>query len=476
MTDSPSFPVEATSSAAFTRFSSSAVGETWGARASMPVAVRTELPSSGTLAVPPLRELSQPQTTLVEQSKIQAEVPSAFQSNNSVKYETNENVNAISADRAHTQEGDSAKINVGPVDSSKPADIVIGKDGTVSLAKGIADGDKPLKEYNIQVEDGASSAVTEKVVTDLGHLIHAKDKEAVPRIQSGKDASGQDLVSPDFKKDFSKKFDANGEGKDGLPDNPNLPDGGGGGGGGGGDCRPQPKPAPDGNDSPDNVHPPDNDGNGDSSNRGARGLDRFASKLGDMNPAQYGNWLSSVFLPASLLAELGDPPWDPKKVAQLLKEHEGEINKNLDKQIAGLEKQGDKKGAKALGQMKSDFKSAVSDPKKMNDFASSLSHFMEASSHGKASPTDVHAMFNNNSDLEKAVRNARTIEAAKKYDTSRDGDPDLNKIKGENADKLIADLQLPPKDTSSAKPDTAPKDSVNDWLSTWRKNTQAADR
>ena len=53
-------------------------------------------------------------------------------------------------------------------------------------------------------------------------------------------------------------------------------------------------------------------------------------------------------------------------------------------------------------------------------------------------------MFDNNSNLEGAIRRSQMLESAKKYDTSAGGDADLSKLSPDNAASLIADLQRAP--------------------------------
>lgn len=383
-----------------------------------------------------------------------AEVPAAFKSDASAKYQTSDQLPAVASDRTKLGVGESPKINVGPVDESTPADVKIGKDGTVSLARGIADGDKPLQEYNVQVEDGADPRVTEKVLNDLAEMIKSKESDAVPRIESGKGADGQDLVSPEFKDQFREKFGVDGEG-DELPDDPSLPDGGG-------DCGPGPSPGPGPN--PDQLNPDElDDGEPDDSpidggdqidggaysDRAFKALNELSSKMGDMHPSQYGEFMSTTFLPQEILDELGPPPWTPEQMAKLrkyLKEHQKEIQGRIKERASALEQQGDAESAKALNQFADDFEGIANDPQKLESFSTALGNFMERSQNGTANPTDVHALFDNNAGLEKAVRHSQLVEAAKDYDTSgKGGTPDLTKITSEKADKLIAELQLPPR-------------------------------
>ena len=59
-----------------------------------------------------------------------------FKSDNLVRYQTSDKLPAITSDRAQLGTGESPRINVGP--QSGNADILVGKDGTVSLAQGLS--------------------------------------------------------------------------------------------------------------------------------------------------------------------------------------------------------------------------------------------------------------------------------------------------------------------------------------------------
>lgn len=71
-----------------------------------------------------------------------------------------------------------------------------------------------------------------------------------------------------------------------------------------------------------------------------------------------------------------------------------------------------------------------------------MSDFVERSASGKANMTDVHAMFNNDSKLEAAIRNSAVLDAATKYDSSLPGGgADLTRLNSDNAARIVADLQ-----------------------------------
>ena len=162
-------------------------------------------------------------------------------------------------------------------------------------------------------------------------------------------------------------------------------------------------------------------------------------------------------LPPELLAELGDPPWSAEKMKKLqeyLKTHGKDIKKNIGDRAAALEKQGDTEGAKALNDFGTNMETICNDPAKLEQFSTAFANFYDKAAHGEANTTDVHAMFGNDPKLEAAVRNSQLIETAKKYDTSQGGAPDLEKVRKDNGDKLIAELQrnpTPPKETEIIK-------------------------
>jgi hypothetical protein len=389
-----------------------------------------------------------------------ADVPTAFKSNESAKYQVNESMRPVDAARPKIADGESPAINVQPKNDSQPADIVIKKDGTVDIAKGLNDGDKPLSQYNVQVEAGADPKVTEKVLDDLGTMIHDKCPNCTPRIDSGKDTNGGDLVSADYRDRFRERYkpaDQNNPDED-LPDDPELPDGGGGGGGGcdggggGNDLNPDDELGPE---QDENVDPGAD--NSAYRERGFQALKEMSTAMGDMHANHYANWMMAAMLPAELLEELGDPPWSPEKMKKLqeyMKTHGKDIKKNIADRAAALEKQGDTEGAKALNDFGTNMESICNDPAKLEQFSGALANFYDKSAHGEANTTDVHAMFENNSALEAAIRNSQLVETAKKYDSSQGGSPDLEKVKKDNGDKLIAELQrnpTPPKETEIIK-------------------------
>ena len=156
-----------------------------------------------------------------------------FKSENGAQYQTSDKVPAVAADRPILNTGESPRINVAPAtaENAGKADILVGKDGTVSLAEGLAG--KTLKEYNVQVEAGADAKLAEKALTDLGAMIKSQSPDAVPRLNVLKGENGQDLISSDFRDSFRDKFEIAPVDKT-LPDG--QTDGGDGGGGGGGGC------------------------------------------------------------------------------------------------------------------------------------------------------------------------------------------------------------------------------------------------
>lgn len=387
-----------------------------------------------------------------------ADVPAAFKSNDTTKYQVNEGLQAVASDRAKIAEGESPKINVQPKNDSQPADIVIKKDGTVDMAKGLNDGDKPLSQYNVQVEDGADAKVTEKVLDDLGTMIHDKCPNCNPRIESGKNGSGGDIVSSEYRDLFNERYRPVDPEDEALPDDPELPDGGGGGGGGGdGGCGPQPDDELSPEDEEIDGGGEDGEGGGAYPERGFQALKDMSTAMGDMHANHYANWMMASMLPPELLAELGDPPWTGEKLKKLqdyMKSHGKDIKKNLGDRAAALEKQGDTAGAKALTDFSNNMESICNDPAKLEQFSTAFASFADKAAHGEANTSDVHAMFGNDAALEAAVRNSQLVETAKKYDTSQSGNPDLEKVKKDNGDKLIAELQrnpTPPKETEIIK-------------------------
>lgn len=369
---------------------------------------------------------------------------------------------AVDAARPKIADGESPAINVQPKNDSQPADIVIKADGTVDMAKGLNDGDKPLSQYNVQVEAGADPKLTEKVIDDLGTMIHDKCPNCTPRIDSGKDSNGGDLLSADYRDRFRERYkpaDQKNPEDEQLPDDPELPDGGGGGGGGcdgggggGNDLNPDDELGPEQDDKVD----PGTD-NGAYKERGFQALKDMSTAMGDMHANHYANWMMASMLPPELLAELGDPPWSPEKMKKLqeyMKAHGKDIKKNISDRAAALEKQGDTEGAKALTDFGNNMENICNDPAKLEQFSGAFANFYDKAAHGEANTTDVHAMFENNSALEAAIRNSQLVETAKKYDSSQGGSPDLEKVKKDNGDKLIAELQrnpTPPKETEIIK-------------------------
>lgn len=370
----------------------------------------------------------------------------AFKSDAQVKYQASDKVPAVASDRTRIGADESPKINVGPINPSKQADILIGKDGAVHVAKGLTDTGKPLKEYNVQVEAGVDSKVTEKVLSDLGEHIKSQAPDVVPRITSQKDGDGKDIVSSDFKDSFREKFNKGGNPDEKLPDDPSMPPGGGGGGGGGGGCDGGNTPKPDANvdnESDNGKDGKDSRDGRDSSISGGAFRD-LSGKLSDMNPVQYNSWLSNV-MPDDFAAEMGPPPWDAKKLAAYMSKHSKEIKDRMGKRAASLDKEGDKDGAKAINDFADNFDKMANDPSKMEQFAGTMSSFAERASNGVANTGDVHAMFDKNSALEQAIRNSQLVETAKKYDHSQpDGRADFSKINGDNAARLVAELQKAP--------------------------------
>lgn len=390
-----------------------------------------------------------------------ADVPAAFKSNDSTKYQVNEGLQAVDANRGKIAEGESPKISVQPKNDSQPADIVIKKDGTVDIAKGINDTDKPLSQYNVQVEAGADPKVTEKVIDDLGAMIHDKCPNCTPKIDTGKDASGSDLVSTDYRDLFNERYRPADEDTDELPDDPELPDGGGGGGcdgggggGGGNDINPDEEFKPE--EDEEGTEPGTDGDTGGNRERNMQALKEMSSAMGDMHANHYSNWMMASMLPPELLAELGDPPWSPEKMKKLqeyMKAHGKDIKKNIADRAAALEKSGDTEGAKALNDFGTNMENICNDPQKLEQFSTALANFTDKAAHGEANTSDVHAMFENNAALESAIRNSQLVETAKKYDSSSGG-PDLEKVRKDNGDKLIAELQrnpTPPKETEIIK-------------------------
>ena len=370
-----------------------------------------------------------------------------FKSDNLVRYQTSDKLPAITSDRAQLGTGESPRINVGP--QSGNADILVGKDGTVSLAQGLSG--KTLKEYNVQVEAGADSKITEKALTDLGAMIKAQSPDVLPRLNVAKGASGEDLVSSEFRDGFRDKFEK-------APVDKTLPDGqsdlggggggcdggggggggcdrgGGGGGGGGGGELPE-------TDNTDTNDKSINDRRTDVTNNGR--FSELAGKLTDMNPVKYSNWMADV-MPDGFMEEMGPPPWDPKKLAAYMAKHAKEIQEKMGKRASALDKQGDKEGSKAINDFAAGFEKTANNPAALEAFAGTFANFAERAESGKANPADVHAMFDNNSNLEGAIRRSQMLESAKKYDTSAGGDADLSKLSPDNAASLIADLQRAP--------------------------------
>lgn len=105
-----------------------------------------------------------------------------FKSENGAQYQTSDRVQPVAADRPVLNSGESPRINVAPAtaENAGKADILVGKDGTVSLAEGLAG--KTLKEYNVQVEAGADPKLAEKALTDLGSMIKSQSPDVVPRL------------------------------------------------------------------------------------------------------------------------------------------------------------------------------------------------------------------------------------------------------------------------------------------------------
>lgn len=380
-----------------------------------------------------------------------------FKSENGAQYQTSDKVQPVAADRPVLSSGESPRINVAPAtaENAGKADILVGKDGTVSLAEGLAG--KTLKEYNVQVEAGADPKLAEKALTDLGSMIKSQSPDVVPRLNVLKGENGQDLISSDFRDSFRDKFeiapvdktlpDGKSDGGGGGCDGGGC-DGGGGGGGGGGGCDGG-GGGGGGSDIPetntDNNTDKRVDGGTDTSVSGSRAFNELAGRLTDMNAVNYGNWLASS-MPDGFMEELGPPPWDPKKLAAYLSKHSKEIKDKMGKRASALDKQGDKEGSKAINDFADSFEKVAQDPARLDKFATAMADFTERASNGSANPSDVHAMFDNNSGLEGAIRRSQMLEGAKKYDTSLGGEADLSKLNAEKAAALIADLQRAPVD------------------------------
>jgi|EBPBio282013_DNA_FD.fasta_scaffold00534_44 hypothetical protein len=343
--------------------------------------------------------------------------------------------------------------------AARQADIVIGKDGKVRVGADFSD--KPLNTYNVLVESGADSAVTEKVIDDLGNLVKGSDGKGVARLDVN--PAHRDLVSSDFAERFDAKFrkpidepidqggsdlgGGGGGGCDGGGGGGGGCDGGGGGGGcdGGGGGGGSDLPETDLNQDQkldsklDQVSPNPTNLNNESS--AFRALNELSGRVSDMNPVHYSSFLTNI-LPDNFMEELGPPPWDPKKLAAYLSKHSKEIKDKLGKKGEGLEKNGDKDGAQALKGFSEGLDKALADPAKLDTFAQSMSDFVERSASGKANMTDVHAMFNNDSKLEAAIRNSAVLDAATKYDSSLPGGgADLTRLNSDNAARIVADLQ-----------------------------------
>jgi hypothetical protein len=348
----------------------------------------------------------------------------------------------------------------------------------VEIADGIAGGDRALKEYNIQVDSGTDRKITEKVINDLGDVIMGKCRNCTPTIDGGKDSSGSDLITKDFIERFRKRFDPKPDGDD-LPDNPDGLDDGRDGGQPGPCPRPGPRPGPEptpdpgpGPDTDDSDLKPDKDDRIDPSTdrtyneRGFQALNRLSDALNDMHPMQYAQWLGLKFLPEGALSELGDPPWTGEKLNKLmgfLKAHQGEIAKQLNAEASSLEAQGDTASATAIREFERGFATTVNDPQKLESFATAFSSLLERTGNDTANPTDVHAVFNNDAKLEKAVRHLTLIDAGRKIATATSaGHPDLTKISNDKADKLIAELHLGPKRIKDGEKERLP--SLKDLL------------
>jgi hypothetical protein len=291
-------------------------------------------------------------------------------------------------------------------------------------------------------------------------MIKSQSPDVVPRLNVLKGENGQDLISSDFRDSFRDKFEI-------APVDKSLPDGksdgggcdgggcdgggggGGRGGGGGGGCDGGGGGGGGGSDIPetntDNNTDRRVDGGSDTSVSGSRAFNELAGKLTDMNAVNYGNWLAST-MPDGFMEELGPPPWDPKKLAAYLSKHSKEIKDKMGKRASALDKQGDKEGSKAINDFADSFEKVAQDPARLDKFATAMADFTERASNGSANPSDVHAMFDNNSGLEGAIRRSQMLEGAKKYDTSLGGEADLSKLNAEKAAALIADLQRAPVD------------------------------
>ncbi|CAF0900087.1 unnamed protein product [Rotaria sordida] len=376
-----------------------------------------------------------------------------FKSENGAQYQTSDKVPAVAADRGVLASGESPRINVAPAtaENAGTADMLVGKDGTVTLAEGLAG--KTLKEYNVQIEAGADAKLAERALSDLGSMIKNQSPDAVPRLNVLKGENGEDVISSEFRDTFRDKFET-------TPVDKTLPDGqtdgggggggdcdGGGGGGGGGCDGGGGGGGGGGNDMPETDTTTDNtnrvDNGTDSTTTNSRAFNELAGKLSDMNAVNYGNWLASS-MPDGFMEELGPPPWDPKKLAAYLSKHSKDIKDKMGKRASALDKQGDKEGAKAINDFADNFEKVTQDPARLDKFATAMSDFTERANNGSANPTDVHAMFDNNAGLEGAIRRSQMLESAKKFDTSLGGEADLTKLNAEKAAALIADLQRAP--------------------------------
>ncbi len=137
---------------------------------------------SGNLEVPPIAGYDVAPSNVAAVTAVAAD-SQFFKSDGQSKYQVSDRLAPVGSERETIATGESPRINVGPVQGDgKSADILVGKDGTVTLAKGLEDKAAALKEYNVQVEAGADSKLTEKALTDLASMVKGKSPDAVPRL------------------------------------------------------------------------------------------------------------------------------------------------------------------------------------------------------------------------------------------------------------------------------------------------------
>lgn len=313
----------------------------------------------------------------------------------------------------HTEleQGQQPKISV-TSDTNKPADFKVKADGTVEVAGKPFDGQKPLSEYKIAVEQGADQKMTEQVVKHIADQISQKAPDAKPVLDAE-----PGLVSEELRQRYQKSDTTDGEQKDDfddLPDDKGGIDGGGGGGcdgggcdgggGGGGDDTNL-----DVDDGKDRNHDEglDRDQQEGDRNRAVVSAtealrNALATNLDSAGKPNYENATAkslgaysmnfngfvTSWLTDEMLEELGHPP-DWSKLGKILKKHANDpkFKQKMGEKMDALKSNGEESSAKTLEGM-------VDRLANDEQFAKGFGEFMQGQEQGRnATPDEMKNFF-----------------------------------------------------------------------------------